>query len=210
MTARSTARVAALLGAALFVMAWVILPANPALACSCAIGSVEEQAAGADAIFLGQVVDVREPPAVDGMVGSDDPVSYVVAVSRVYKGEVGATQEVVSARSGASCGLELPDSGPVLFFATGDPQATPTQLSANLCGGTVATATAPALLGDGQPPPEAAASPLPSTVGPESAASAGSGANEGPSLTTWGLALGLAALVAMGTALVLRRGRLSS
>ena len=116
MTGRPIARAAALLGAALFVVAWVILPANPALACSCAMASVEEQAQRADAIFLGQVVDVRETAAVDGMIGSGDPVTYVVEVSRVYKGDVGATQEVVSARSGASCGLELPDSGigPVL------------------------------------------------------------------------------------------------
>lgn len=209
MTGRPIARAAALLGAALFVVAWVILPTNPALACSCAMASVEEQAQRADAIFVGQVVDVRDTAPVDGMVSSGDPVSYVVAVTRVYKGEVGATQEVVSARSGASCGLELPDSGSVLFFATGDPGAPPAQLSAGLCGGTVAATAAPAMLGDGQPPPEASPSSLPLTDDVGSGAGARS-SDPGSSTATWALAVGLAALVAMVTALVLRRGRRSA
>ena len=59
-------------------------------------------------MFVGTLVDTRQPLVrVPGMTSSIDPVAKVFEVAEVRKGEVSARAEVLTAASGASCGLEV-------------------------------------------------------------------------------------------------------
>ena len=172
-----------LLATLLLVLAgWLLAP--PASACGCTGGTPTEQALRADAVFSGRLVS-RE------VLGGDTAL-HVFAVDTVHAGEVAARQGVVSAASGASCGLELTGEGPFLVFATREDG----RLAAGLCGGTTAwTAEAAAevqmLTG--------ATAPEPGTAGTEFPT--------GPSRTALeaGAAVVLAAAVVGG--LLLRRRR---
>jgi hypothetical protein len=132
--------------------------AQPAHACSCAeLWSDEEAFAWADAVFLGELVDYEPPPPRDVM-SSTDPATWTFAVTEVYKGDVAATQEIVSSVSGASCGLEIPHTGDFYVFArTDNPmvEAGDGQLVADLCGGTRSIGQGPLAVADvvALPPP---------------------------------------------------------
>lgn len=118
---------AALLGAA----GLVLFTPVAAHACSCVGGDVAAYADRADVVFTGTLVEVTPPPA-RLFWSSGDPATYSFDVERVHQGEVGASTEVRSAVSGASCGLEGMQTGSrYVVFATLDDG-----LWANLCGGT--------------------------------------------------------------------------
>lgn len=170
----------------------VLAGAEPACACSCVPRSDAEAFRDAGAVFVGEVVSRRRD---DGLFASStDPVTYVFAVSAVHKGRVHERQEVVSASSGASCGLEIEVGKRYLVFtdptsSEPDPSPGSGQLSANLCGGTrpadsdaVAEAFGPA------------GSPLPGTAGTSSRGIAGRTLAAWPYLLGGALALTLAAL----------------
>lgn len=113
--------------------------AGPAAACSCA-GPVTDVTAAdrADAIFTGVLLDRRVADSF-GFSGAD-PAVFTFEVDGVYRGQVAATQSIVTARDGATCGLELSGAGPFLVFARTeafphDPDAEPGVLRADLCGG---------------------------------------------------------------------------
>jgi hypothetical protein len=108
------------------------LAPHPAAACSCTGGTTAEHASRADAVFVGRLLS-RD---VAGDSSSTDPALHVFAVETVWKGSAHAEQGVVSASSGASCGLELSGNGPFLVFATRPAGASDGPLSADLCGGT--------------------------------------------------------------------------
>jgi hypothetical protein len=110
----------------LLLAGWVMAP--PASACSCAGGTTADHLDRADTVFTGRLLS-RE---VAGGSSSTDPALHVFAVESVWKGSARAEQGVVSASSGASCGLELSGEGPFLVFAT----RTGSALAAGLCGGT--------------------------------------------------------------------------
>ena len=124
------------LGAVLVVLSGLVLVAPaPGWACSCGVpgGNVAKSfTKSADVVLVGTVTD-REPPPPDEIMSTSDPATYTVAVERVLKGEAAATAEVLSAVSGASCGLEGIEIGAeyVVFahLEGGD-------LWANACGGT--------------------------------------------------------------------------
>jgi hypothetical protein len=141
MTRRLVATLAlALLGAG-------ALPMSSAYACSCAQPPDEGERTLTGAVFYGDVLrrEVHRGTAV-----------YVVAVKRVYAGEVGAVAEVHTSASGASCGLELPSSGPALFFAREEEG----RLTGMLCDGSRTAADGPpSKLGAGRPPAPSATSP---------------------------------------------------
>jgi hypothetical protein len=146
-------RVAGWLVAVLAAPLLVVLTAAPAAACSCAQQDLDLSLARADAVFTGEVLR-RD---VGSWGPSRDEAVYVVRVARVFKGEPAAVQEVVTAKSGASCGLELPGSGSALVFA--DTEAVdlpaidpgPGQLTATMCGGSRAGAQVPPGFGPGRP-----------------------------------------------------------
>jgi hypothetical protein len=124
----------------------VAVEAAPAQACSCVGLSDAEAFASADAVFVGRLIGYEAPRAPT--TSSLDPAVWTFKVREVYKGKVSRKQEVVSAVSGASCGLEIPKHGKFLVFGKAtssnrfEPRPADGQLQASLCGGTRA-------LGDG-------------------------------------------------------------
>ncbi len=192
---RVTARVVAVFVALSFVSAVILLMSNPALACSCATSTVAEQTDRADAIFLGEILS---------RTATGQPTTYVVEVSRVFKGNVTARQDVVTMASGSVCGLELPGSGSALVFASTNaslgvaPAAG--QLTANLCGGSVMTSTAPVSLGPGEPP-----TAVPVSTSTEGAAPSAVDSDPANSRVAVWLIGGLALVAAVGSFAVRRR-----
>jgi hypothetical protein len=148
-------RRAALLVLAVALLSPVIVTslATPAGACSCVQGSDSNALAQSDAVFTGRLVDVRRPPQVHSSL---DPATWVFSVDRVYKGAVTKRQEIVTAVSGASCGLETTGQGRLLVFAVGvrksgvSPAPARGQYAANACGGTRPLANQPVPPGFGR------------------------------------------------------------
>ena len=96
----------------------VVLLAAPSSACSCAGGTDAEHLARATAVFEGEVLARHDPPR--GLLGSSsEPAAYEVVVDRVYKGDVARRVKVVTASSGASCGLQLPAQRPGRLLRAG-------------------------------------------------------------------------------------------
>lgn len=103
---------------------------TPCAACSCAaLVTPVEAAADADAVFVGTFTGTREPLA---MASSADLVAKRFEVHEVRKGEVAAVTEVLTAASGASCGLEVEEGRTYVVVA----RASEAGLRADLCGGT--------------------------------------------------------------------------
>ena len=156
-------RIRGLLGVALAVsvllggLLLVTVTAGPAAACSCVrMRSEAERAAGADAIFVGELVGSRVDPSASareaGSRPRPAPVVFTFEVSRVYKGAVGLRQEIVTpGGGGAGCGgfgIGLQGAGPFLVFAHQSSNALyevgPSQYGSSLCSGSRA-------LSDGEP-----------------------------------------------------------
>ncbi|MEX2621173.1 MAG: hypothetical protein WD250_13250 [Egibacteraceae bacterium] len=133
-------RPAAAAATVLVAVALLALPAAPALACSCIEMTEEEALDGATAVFTGTLVEYRPPPTV---TSSMDPATWVFHVHEVHKGSVDRPrQEVTSAVSSASCGLDPPErrrTYRVYADAAGEGAA----LTASLCGGTHIVADQP-------------------------------------------------------------------
>jgi len=197
-----------LVSCALLLAGWVAAP--PASACSCAGGSTAEHLQRADAVFTGTLLsrEVHHPPG--GLASSTNPAVHVFAVEAIHKGTAEARQQVVSADSGASCGLELAGDGPFLVFAT-DPAGAPEgQLAADLCGGSAPLTPALAaevhdLTGAAGPVPPGPETPLPGPLpGPAPIGMAAEGASAG---TVRALVLGTALLTLLAGVLVVRSRR---
>lgn len=153
--ARRHVRARLALVAVLGALLTLVLPAGPAMACTCAGESAAEMLATprADAAFVGRLVGRR--PASDP--GPLREVAYRFRVESVVKGELPGTVEVVSAGSGAACGfdLEVGDHAGIVVQRTGD----------TWTGGLCRT-TAPAeMLAAGDPRPPASTIPWPSLLG---------------------------------------------
>lgn len=128
----------AVLSAIIAVSGLVLSVSAPAFACSCVTADPPRHVTWADVVVVGQITDITSPPG-SGTVSSTDPVAYTVAVEKVLKGDVGATVEVISARDGASCGLEgIEEGGDYVVFAAHQSieGAQTDELWASLCGGT--------------------------------------------------------------------------
>lgn len=124
-------------------------------------------------------------------------VVYAVDVDRVFKGGLGPEAEIVTASTGATCGLpDLPEGEPLLFFA----DIEGADLTVNSCGGTGEAqrdnlAAVTALLGEPRDP-----APVPDDyVGvPESG-------DDSTNVTPWLLGGGLLAAAAVGGFLFRKR-----
>ena len=122
-----------LLAGVLGALSLVVLAASPSFACSCARVSTAEYVDHATVVFTGTVAD-KEPPPKRRVMSSMDPVTYTFEVERSFKGDVASPTEVLSAMSGASCGLEGVRTGDrYVVFAD---QGRGGDLWASLCGGT--------------------------------------------------------------------------
>jgi hypothetical protein len=115
----------------LAVLGVVVLPAAPAAACDCVGDATAGSFARADLVFTGTLVSREVSHPHSPVLSSTDPTLHVFAVDSVFKGSAAQRQGVVSADSGASCGLELSGDGPFVVFANREGA----QYTASLCGG---------------------------------------------------------------------------
>jgi len=148
-------RTAALLVALLLGGLVQVGTAGTALACSCAGPTTDLQSAQrADAVFTGVLLDRQVADGV--VVSSSDPAVLTFRVEEIFRGEVAQRQAIVTARDGASCGLELSGPGPHLIFARTEafpfePDAADGALRADLCGGSRPLSSGPPDAGLGEP-----------------------------------------------------------
>lgn len=181
----------------------------PASACSCAVGPPSTQAeadallAGADAVFVGSLVTRRDTAAgAGGGISSGDPATLTFAVTRVFKGDVAVVQQLRTARSSSSCGLEVAEGAPYLLFA----ERTGGDLRTSLCSGSTPDLAYATWAGS---PPEGA---VVTGTAPAAGSAVPPGADAATSERPWLLAAtAAAAAVALavtgGLAVVLRRRR---
>lgn len=96
-------RAAAVLG----VVALAVLAAvPPAGACSIPLPPSDQQLLDqADLVFEGVALASQDANTTASILSSADPVTWTFSVERVVKGSAAATQQVTTARSGASCGF---------------------------------------------------------------------------------------------------------
>lgn len=144
--------------------------AAPASACSCARLTLAEQADAATLVAAVTVLRVED--------ASEAQKVYVVTPTALWKGRPSGEYRVVSAGSGASCGLEGVGVGSnLILFATetdaARQAATGARFTANLCGGTRphdsgSHAAVVAVLGEASvlSPPIAVATPTASGTAP--------------------------------------------
>ena len=115
---RSTMRITRLLTLFTLIVGLTVgLSASPAAACSCMEPSDEQSFEFADAVFTGQIVEIRE------VAGEH---VFIVDVDAVWKGDVDRWQTVTTALDGAACGIMLPSRRPSSCSATKNPAPTPT------------------------------------------------------------------------------------
>lgn len=182
-----------------------VVHAEPAAACSCMAASDAAAFDGSAAVFTATSADRREPSR-GRTWSSTDPVRIVFDVDRVYKGRVHATQSIVTAMSGASCGMELYGSGPYLVFAYQDPTddgILDGEFASSLCSGNRTVTAAdpvPASFGVGRPP-LAGASP----IGGKSSSFPGLSPDSSP--WRWVAVGGGVVVVALGALVIVRRRR---
>jgi hypothetical protein len=145
---RAARLAAALLFACLGLVATVATPATAA-DCTCKQGTLDQQVAGAEAVFIGTVDNVE-------LAGDDH--TYDVTASRAYKGAPERSTQVFSAGGRNACGLgELRTGVTYLFLATG----TEAPYESDSCSGTTVrndtkVTRIERLLGEGtsvEPPP---------------------------------------------------------
>lgn len=186
----------------------VILAPSPAMACSCVPAGTGQPVRWADAVFEATVTDVDEPP-LRGLVSSTDPRTYHVEVQTVFEGE--PADEVRSAMSGASCGLEGVSEGDrYVFFATTETDGLWTSLCSGTAPGTdrlvrrVEAVTGPgAASPDPSPAPNAGGGQLPGNLTGEHPP-----AQSAVPLALWLPAgVGLAGVVAVAVGWRIRRAR---
>ena len=83
------------------------LAASPAAACSCIEPDDEQSFEFADAVFTGEVIEIREDA---------DAWVFFVRVDDVFKGEVTEWQRLTSPLQSAECGIVLPMDTTVVVF----------------------------------------------------------------------------------------------
>jgi len=89
------------------VVVAVLVGAGPAGACSIAGPLPTEQTLldQADLVFEGVAQASQDPNTTATIITSGDPITWTFSVAQVVKGSATATQQVTTARSGASCGF---------------------------------------------------------------------------------------------------------
>jgi hypothetical protein len=132
--------------------AGLAFPITAAQACTCAEATPAQNFKTADVVFLGTVLG-RDPPAGSDEAASASEVTFTFAVRRVFKGEVAATQPVVSQGLAGFCGQTFPDDDSVLVFADDETErGAPQRYVTELCSGSEIAGAAPARFGAGKVP----------------------------------------------------------
>jgi len=134
----------------------VALGPSSGLACSCMLSSPAEELDHATHVFSGRVTAWEDPYAADVIQDSLEPVTITLAVERVWKGDVGPTVQVQTARDGASCGFTFHMGEQYLVYAYNS--------QVSLCSRTMGLASASedlAALGTGHEPARETTAPSP-------------------------------------------------
>ncbi|HET7082642.1 MAG TPA: hypothetical protein VFJ00_02900 [Candidatus Limnocylindria bacterium] len=134
-------------------LAMLAAPLAQVRACSCPQMDRAAALGSADVAFVGVVASIDDP-SVGPMVSSGDPLRYSFAVEKAIKGELSDTVGVLSARSGASCGMEFALAQRWRVFAYVDETG---HLQSHLCSGNE-------LLAEGVPVPPSTPEPTPPPV----------------------------------------------
>ena len=178
-----------------------------AAACDCVELTDTEAYEFAEVVFTGTLVEINTPEG--DIVVSTDPERFVFDVDQVFKGEAQTRQSVVTAREGASCGLEISGPGPFVVFARLDDNVGLTsgalegEVYSNLCSGTrpLADGALPASFGTPSPPVAVAATG-------EASSSPSSSANGSSASGLWFAAIaGVFVIGAAGAVALRRHGR---
>lgn len=103
------------------ILAVAFLPSSPAYGCSCIEPDAEQLFNDSDGAFVGRLVEA--PSFSGGFVSSADLAPYVFEVEAAYKGEITNPMTVMSAISGASCGLEMPEGASASVFVWSEGEA---------------------------------------------------------------------------------------
>lgn len=98
--------------AALFALAsaaGIVGTPPPVSACSLSLPlpTEEEHLEQADLVFEGLAVSSRDPNAGAPIISTGDPIYWTFVVERQVKGSTGSTQEIATARGGATCGYSF-------------------------------------------------------------------------------------------------------
>jgi hypothetical protein len=117
--------------AAFSTLVTVAAPVTHVLACSCIQFTPGQALATADAAWVGVVTGIDNPQDPQAELGND-PIRYTFAVESVLKGQVGATVDVRSSPSSASCGQEFALAQRWRVFTFADENL---QLQTGLCSG---------------------------------------------------------------------------
>ena len=91
-------------GLLLVTMFAALVATSSASACSCALASVDEYVEYADVVARVVVEDIELPEGEP--YSSNDPATYTLRPTHLWKGDISGVFTVFSAVSGASCGLE--------------------------------------------------------------------------------------------------------
>ncbi|RAV12987.1 hypothetical protein [Paenibacillus contaminans] len=111
-----------------FFASWHMIHPQKGFACSCAgPNSVQEELQKKAAVFSGKAVSVKTSGGL--LRSSADPVEVKIEVDKVWKGELGKTQLVYTARDGASCGFGFEKGKQYLVYAYSDND----RLVTNMC-----------------------------------------------------------------------------
>jgi hypothetical protein len=117
-----------LLAAACVALGALVLAPAPAFACSCASRTLAQHVQQAESIGVGAVAWVTE---------GAKQTTVAVDFTKVYKGELGSREKVLTPAGGGSCGLDFLESGTsCAFFVDGLHRG---RITASLCGGTTAS-----------------------------------------------------------------------
>jgi hypothetical protein len=157
-------RVAGAVAAALGAAALIVLGgAQAAGACSIVTPGPSEQELldQADVVFQGVALTSEDPNAGAPVHSSGDPIAWTFTVEQVVKGVASATQQVTTARSGATCGFTFVEGHRYVVYARAVGGVLSTSLFSGtregVIGVTTTTATTP-------PPDSAAPPPFPTTT----------------------------------------------
>lgn len=95
---------------------------EPARACSCDVGDTRRALRDAEAAFVGTLLSKGEAkPDENGAYSSSEQVPYRFRIDEAVKGQFASEEDVWSAVSGASCGIEVPIGAQAgLFVWRGD------------------------------------------------------------------------------------------
>jgi hypothetical protein len=186
---------------------------RPAWACSCAVLTEAEYADMADVVFAGTLTRIDTPGG--GQRSSMDPATLVFAVDTVFKGATAEVQNVVTARDGASCGLEgLSAGGEFMVYSTtdssGGPVGQPGDLYSNLCSGTGpwdGSAVPAGLAGPGTAPTEPSPETAPSATLAADVPSSDGGWSTNDWLLAAVVAVPLVATLGLAVTMAVRRRR---